>query len=66
MNWTSLRQLAPHYLAMVLLLVVVTSVLGIVAPWLDFWAFVLVAVLVGVLYPVAVHVLGVAPEPWQR
>lgn len=66
MNWTTLRQLAPHYLAMVVLLVVATTVLGIVAPWLDFWGFVAVAVLVGLLYPVAVHLLGVAPEAWQR
>lgn len=66
MDAESIRQLAPHYLLMLVLLVAVTTVLRAVAPGLGFGVLVMVAILVGVLYPVAVHLLGVAPEPWQR
>lgn len=62
----SIRQLLPHYVVLILLLMVVVTALRAVFPGLGFWVTFVIALLVSILYPFATRALGVAPEPWQR
>lgn len=60
------RQLAPHFLAML-----VIYVLGIIAVWMafdmeGFWVSLAIALAIAILYPSVVRAFGVAPEPWAR
>lgn len=60
------RQLAPHFLAML-----VFYVIGVIAVQMyfdvqSFWASLAIALLIAVLYPSAVRSFGLAPEVWQH
>ncbi|MEF8813581.1 MAG: hypothetical protein V5A55_07150 [Halovenus sp.] len=61
---STLRQLAPHYVAMLLLVFVILAIVRQVAGELSFWIeFGLIAVIVFAYRP-AVRALGVAPPVW--
>lgn len=60
------RQLLPHYVVLILLLMVVITVVRAVLPGLGFWVTFGIALVISILYPFAARALGVAPEPWQR
>ena len=60
------RQLAPHFLAMLVLYVI-----AIVAVWMafdmeGFWVSLAIALAIAILYPSIARTFGVAPEAWSR
>ena len=66
MDGDRIRQLLPHYAAMILILLVALAIIEAFFPDRSFWIGIGVAVLVGLAYPHVVRRLGVAPESWQR
>jgi hypothetical protein len=65
MNRTELRQVVPHYVALMLLVLVVVAGLD-AAVGIPFWIGVVIALGLGAIYRPLVLVLGVAPEPWRE
>ena len=65
MDTTTLRELAPHYLAMLLIVFLVLAGVRAVVGELSFWGELIVIVAVVFLYRPAVKRLGVAPSPWE-
>jgi len=62
---STLRQLAPHYVAMLLLVFVILAIVQRTVGELSFWVeFALIAVVVFAYRPV-VRALGVAPPVWS-
>lgn len=59
------RQLAPHYLAIVLLIIVALSVTEAVYAELTGVMRLLLAVGVAIAYPIVLRRLDLAPEPWS-
>jgi len=64
MDWDTIRELLPHYLALILILTALLTGLQLVWPGASIWVQIGVAVLLGLAYPTAVRYLGIAPEPW--
>ena len=60
------RQLAPHWGIMFLLMFVVLAGIEQVVGRLSFWASFAVVLVVAFGYPFVVRWLGMAPEVWQR
>lgn len=61
------RQLAPHWAAMFLLMIGVLAVIeAVFAMELSFWQSLIVVFVIGFGYPPVVRRLGVAPAVWQR
>jgi len=65
MDWGNLRQVLPHYVALVLILLLVLSVLQSFIPDLSIWIQLVVAVIIGILYPQVIRALGLEPESWK-
>lgn len=59
------RQLAPHWAVMVIIMYALLAVIQIVYGQLSFWQSVLLVVFIAFAYPTAVRMLGVAPEVWD-
>ena len=57
------RQLIPHYIAMVALILMVIWTVDVFFD-LARGARFLLAAIVAILYPVVLRLLGIAPEPW--
>lgn len=60
------RQLAPHFLAML-----VMYVIAVVAVWMafelqSFWVSLVIALAIALLYPSIVRSFGLEPEAWKR
>lgn len=66
MDWGAIRDLLPHWLAMFFLMGGVVIVRDRFFPEVSVWVILAIAILVGLAYPRAVRVLGVAPEQWKR
>lgn len=65
MDRTELRQLAPHYVAAMVLVFVVVAGLDALAG-IPFWIGVVIALGIGAVYRPLTIALGVAPEPWRE
>ena len=65
MDWGNLRQVLPHYVVLVLILLLVLSVLRSFVPDLNIWIQLAVAVIVGIVYPQLIRMLGLAPDAWK-
>lgn len=61
-----IRQLAPHWAAMFLLMIAVLTLVERVVGSVGFVPSVALVVAVAVAYPFVVRALGVAPPVWQR
>lgn len=59
------RQLAPHWAAMFVIMFVLLAIAELLIGELSFWQSVGLVVVVALGYPTAVRYLGVAPEVWQ-
>ncbi|MEM4782168.1 MAG: hypothetical protein QXG03_11495 [Halalkalicoccus sp.] len=59
------RQLAPHYLAVMVLVFVVVAGLDALLG-IPFWIGVVLALAVGAIYRPLTVALGIAPEPWRE
>lgn len=57
---------APHYVAMVLLAILVFTVIEAIVGPVDFWAELLIIALVVFSYRPAVVALGIGPSEWER
>lgn len=62
---STLRQLLPHYVALVLILTVILTLMRVAFPTVNMWVQIGVAVVLGLAYPPLLRYLGMAPEPWQ-
>ncbi len=65
MDTDHLLAVAPHYVALFLLLAGVLAVVDVLVGPLGFWAELAVVVAIAFLYRPLVLRLGVAPEPWR-
>jgi hypothetical protein len=65
MDRAELRQVAPHYVALMALVLVVVAGLDAVVG-IPFWVGVVIALGLGAIYRPLVLALGVAPEPWRE
>ena len=64
-NWETIRQLLPHYVALAVILLVVLTGLRYLVPDLSFWVRLAIALFIGIVYPPIVRALGYAPEAWE-
>lgn len=62
---STIRQLLPHYLILIIILSVVLTLMRMFVPGAGMWIQVGVAVILGLLYPPLLRYLGKAPEAWQ-
>lgn len=65
MNWDPIKELLPHYLALIIILTLLLTGLQMIWPGASIWVQIGLAVVLGLAYPTAVRALGYAPEPWQ-
>lgn len=66
MDKDQLLELVPHYVALVLLLLVVLAVVRAVVGDVGFWIELVIAFVVAVAYRPIVQYLGYAPGAWER
>lgn len=66
MDTDRLLEVAPHYVAMVLLVFLVLGVVRVVFGDLGFWIELAVIAVVVLAYPPGVKRLGVAPAAWEN
>lgn len=59
-----IKQLAPHWAVMFLLMFLVLSIIRATYGELSFWQSVVLVVVIAFGYPSVVRYLGVAPEVW--
>lgn len=60
------KQLAPHWAVMLVLMFGLLAVVESVFGALPFWQSLILVLLVAIGYPFVVRSLGVAPEVWER
>lgn len=60
-----LKELAPHYLIMVAIMLGVLLVVEWFLGDIGFWARLAIAFVVVIIYPISLRRLGRAPEAWQ-
>jgi len=67
MDWDAIRELLPHYVALIVILSVMLTALQIYWPGGEpsLWVQLGVAVILGLAYPTAVRYLGFAPSAWK-
>jgi hypothetical protein len=65
MNRKEARQVAPHYVAVMALVLVVVAGLDAIAG-LPFWLGAVIALGIGAVYRPLVIASGIAPEPWRE
>ena len=67
MDWDSIRELLPHYLALIIILTVLLTGLQLYWPGGEpsIWVQIGVAVILGLAYPTAIRYLGFAPAAWK-
>ncbi|MFC6952442.1 hypothetical protein [Halorubellus litoreus] len=65
MDTDQLKELVPHYLAMIILVFGVLTVLRTAVGDIGFWGELAVVVALAFLYRPVVLRLGVAPSPWK-
>jgi len=65
MDIDGLKELVPHYVAVMLLVVIVLTVVQTVVGEIGFWVELVLILLVVFAYRVIVMRLGVAPSGWQ-
>lgn len=61
-----IRQLAPHWAAMFVLMILFVAIGESVVGSLSIWHSTAVIVATAIVYPTAVRYLGIAPETWQH
>lgn len=61
----TVRQLAPHYLILVAVILATITVLDILVPGVSIITQLLLALAIAMLYPIALKKVGRAPEPWK-
>lgn len=61
-----LRELVPHYVAMLILVFLVLSVIRAIVGDLGFWLEFVIVIVVAAAYQPLVRYLGVAPTAWER
>ena len=64
MDTDRLLSLAPHYVAMLLLVFLVTAVIEMVAGDLGFWVELVIVIAVVIAYRPVVTWLGIGPDEW--
>lgn len=65
MNRKEAQQVAPHYIAVMVVVFVVVVGLDTITT-LPFWLGVVVALGIGAIYRPLVLTLGIAPDPWRE
>ncbi len=67
MDWDAIKDLLPHYVALIVLLTVLLTALQLYWPGGEpsIWVQIGVAVVLGLAYPTAVRYLGYAPDAWK-
>lgn len=63
---STLRQLAPHYLAMLAIYLVVVVLVSAFLGQTSFWISLFVALVIALAYPPTIRRLDRAPEAWSR
>ena len=66
MDTDRLIQVAPHYVAMVLLAIIVFTIAEAIVGQLGFWAELVIIAIVVFSYRPAVLALGIAPDAWKE
>lgn len=66
MDTDRIREVAPHYVVMVVLAILVFTVVEMIVGELGFWAELLIIGIVVFSYRPAVMALGVGPSAWER
>lgn len=61
-----LRILAPHYVAMIILILLALTIADMLVDDLAFLYRLGLAAIVAIAYPIVLRALGKTPEPWQR
>jgi cytochrome b subunit of formate dehydrogenase len=67
MDWDSIKELLPHYVALIVILTVLLTGLQLYWPGGEpsIWIQIGVAVVLGRAYPMAVRYAGFAPSAWE-
>jgi len=65
-NRTQLAELVPHYVALLVVMFLLLSVVRALVTGLSIWAEIVVIFAIVVAYRLAVERLGYAPSAWQR
>ena len=66
MDKEQLLEVVPHYVALIVVLFLVLTIVRAVAGEMGFWIELLIAIGVAALYRPLVLRLGVAPSSWER
>lgn len=61
----TVRQLAPHWAAMFVVMLLLLALVERLFGDLSFWSSVFLVVVVAIGYPTVVRYVGVAPDVWQ-
>lgn len=65
MDRSTLPYLALHYLLLLLVIFLVIAGIEAIGLAMPLWVGILLAIAIGLAYPMAVRSLGVAPEQWE-
>jgi hypothetical protein len=66
MDRETILELVPHYLALVILLILVLAAVRAVAGEIGFWVELGIAFVIAIVYRPLVQYLGYAPSAWER
>ena len=66
MDKEQLLEVVPHYVALIVVLFLVLTIVRAVVGEVGFWIELLIAIAVAALYRPVVLSLGVAPSSWER
>jgi hypothetical protein len=66
MNRDQLVELVPHYVALLVVMFLLLSVVRALVPGISFWVEVVIIFVIVVAYRAVVERLGYAPTAWQR
>ena len=61
-----LVEVAPHYIAMLLVMFLVLGIVRSIVGEIDFWTELLILIIIATAYPFLVRYLGVAPSSWEN
>lgn len=62
----SLKEVVPHYVAMLLIIFVVINAIRITVGDLGFWIELVIVLIIATAYQPAVLRLGIAPKAWEK
>lgn len=66
MDRSATSYLLLHYAVLIGVILFLIEAIEMILPILPFWLGVLIALFIGLIYPIITVSLGIAPEQWER